>query len=161
MTFGGVRRRRLAKFKSNLWEIPYGGGLRTRDGRLDSRSRACAARNTCIYMKMMKPVHIPSLMTLMISKPQKHSLYACVVMSLFEYDLVRYSDYYNYCLSIFHLLSESHALLMLFVSAGFVFLSGRVSDPITVLGTCDHGITCIMGHMESRNQERFSSFFGM
>lgn len=72
-------------------------------------------------MKMMKPVHIPSLMTLMISKPQKHSLYACVVMSLFEYDLVRYSDYYNYCLSISHLFGESHALLMLFVSAGFVF----------------------------------------
>lgn len=94
MTFGGVRRRRLVKYKSNPWESPYGGGLRIGDGELDARSRACAARNICIYMKMMKPVHILSLMTLMISKPQKHNLDAYVVMSSFEYDLVRYGDYY-------------------------------------------------------------------
>lgn len=69
----------------------------------------------------MKLVHIPSLMTLMISKPQKHSPYACVVMSLFKYDLVRYSDYYYYCLRLYRLFGELSALLMLFVSAGFVF----------------------------------------
>lgn len=71
---------------------------------------------------MMKPVHIPSLMTLMISKPQKNSLYACVMMSLFEYDLVRYSHCYYYCFSIFHLFGESHALLMFLFQLALFFL---------------------------------------
>jgi hypothetical protein len=72
-------------------------------------------------MKMMS-VHILSLMTLMISKPQKHSLYACVVMSSFEYDLYATAITINIVLVFNHLLGELSALLMLLFQLALLFL---------------------------------------
>jgi hypothetical protein len=69
--FGGVRRRRFAKYKSNRWENLLGGDPRAvGGGGLDSRRQASGAvRCTCIYT-MMLIVHI-CRMTLMISKRKK------------------------------------------------------------------------------------------